>query len=930
MSAMKIFTFGVCLTLISSTLAAQSSNEPFENALKSFYMEDLKAAEIHLKNALKNNPKHLPSRILMAEILIEKGDGAGAEIELKFAEQGNADDKKILLLMLEAYLLQNKYDQVINEATLIPESNKLSSDILVLKGRALFNKNNTVLALSEYKRALQLNPANVEAMLGLAQISYKRSQFEDALAYIEKGLTESPLNTNAMQMKASIYQIYGDTEQAVIAISGAIAINAKHFPALLTRAGIYIEQQKFSEALEDVNVILKDIPNEPRANYLKAVITRALNLPEEFSKTTNHLDTVLTGLPDDIMKENPIYYYLAGLVNHNQGEYVKAQDDLRNYINIVNDDVRALKLIAKVDFALNEPYSAKNNLIKARLLQPDDIEIWTLLGDAYFFTGEIEKAELYFSDVVKAQPTSASALFDLGELQLSMGRTNQAIESLLKAKELSQNNARFTFKLAQAYQQAQQTPKALEIIVKLLEQDQNSSYLYQQQGILLGVTNQHESARESFEQAYLLDDNNIEVLVHLARIDMIEGKVLSARNRLQAKLETLSEHPMLLVELGNTYTKKNEIDQAKNYYEKAYSLNRNSSLALNKVLDVYSAKNDLKGAIEIATEFISRNNRKGEIHQRLADFYLANKEYTKSINAYQLAVKYAADKSATLSSFAAAQIKMRNPDGAIGNLQKAIAWNEDSIGAYIKLIDLFADKRNEDEALNVINSLSMKIDFPALISALKGDVYFKLANFSLAEQFYRKSLTSDNSQKTTLSLSQTLIAQGKLDEAIDMLFEWHSKEPRNTIVAIALADAYVSKKEVKKAADLYEAQIQLNGNMPVLLNNASVVSITLGQMEKALEYAESAYNKMPNNVAIMDTMAWAYTKANQPEKALNLFRNALAIESNNAEVKYHLAVNLVMLKRENEAIKYLKEAVESSQSFAEIEQAKQLLAKLLS
>lgn len=930
MSPMKILAFVVCATVSNSVFAAQSSNEPFENALKSFYMEDLKAAVIHLKNALKNNPNHLPSRILMAEILIAQGDGAGAEIELEFAEQGNADDKKVLLLKLEAYLLQHKYEKVINEAILIPGSNKLSSAILVLKGRALFNKNNTLLALSEYKKALQYNSNNVEAMLGLAQIAYKRNQYDDALVHIEQVLNISPLKTNAMQMKASIYQINGDIELAVKAISEAIAINVKHFPALLTRAGIFIEQQKFAEALDDVNVILADIPNEPRANYLKAVIARALNLPEEFSKTTDHLDTVLTGLPDDIMKENPTYYYLAGLVNFNQGEYLKAQDDLRNYINIVNDDIRAMKLIAQVEFALNEPYSAKNHLIKARLLEPDDIEIWTLLGKAYYFTGEVEKAELYFSDVVEAQPNSANAHYDLGELQLNMGQTNKAIDSLLAAVELSPSNPRFTYKLAQAYQQAQHTNKALSLIVELIEKDKNSSYLYQQQGILLGLSNQHQNARESFEQAYLLDNNNIEALVHLARMDMIEGNILSARKRLQDKLATLSDHPMLLVELGDTYTKNSEMGQAKNYYEKAYSLNRNSSLAVNKVLDVYDAESDFNNGIAVASEYLTRNNKDALLHQRLAELYLNNREFEKAINSYQLAVKYAADKAKMLSAFAAGQLKMRNPDGAISNLQKAIAWNENYFNAHLKLIELFSEKKNEEEALNLINILATKLDFPALISSLKGDVYLALAQFSLAENFYRESLATDASQKTTLSLSQALIAQNKFDEATDILSSWHVKSPKNTVMAIALADAYVVKGQVTQAAELYEAQIKLNGNMPILLNNAAIVNITLGRTEKALAYAEAAYSKMPNNVAIMDTMAWAYTKANQPEKALNLFRNALAIESDNAEVKYHLAVNLVMLKRENEAIRYLKEAIESSQGFAEIEQAKQLLAKLVS
>ncbi|MDT0602417.1 XrtA/PEP-CTERM system TPR-repeat protein PrsT [Thalassotalea castellviae] len=927
MTIKKVVAFSVLLS--GSVIAAQSSsNEPFENALKSFYMEDLNSAVIHLKNALKNNPKHLPSRILMAEILIAQGDGAGAEIELKFAEQGNADDKKTLLLLLEAYLLQNKYDLVINKATPIPGSEKLSSDILVLKGRALFNKNNTVLAQAEYQDALELNPRNYEAFLGLAQVAYKRNQYEEALKYIEQTLKLSPLNTNAMQMKASIYQIKGDIDQAIKAISEAIAINVKHFPALLTRASILIEQQKFNQALDDVNVILADVPNEPRANYLKAIITNALGLSDEFSKTTSHLDVVLTGMPDDIMKENPIYYYLAGLVNFNQGEFLKAQDDLRDYIDIVNDDIRAMKLIAQVEFALNEAYSAKNYLIKARLLNPDDIQIWTLLGKAYDMTGEVEKAELYFTDVVKALPKSASAHFDLGNLQLRMGQSQKALENLIKAEELSQHHPKFTFQLVKAFQQSKQYQKALTILVSLIEKDKNSSFLYLQQGILQGLLSQHSAARSSFEQAVSLDENNIDAIVHLARMDMVEGDIASARERLLAKLSTLSDHPMLMVELGNTYTQKNEIDQAQKYYEKAYSLNRNSTLAVNKVLDIYSAKGDIGKAIEVSTEFLARNNKNAQIQQRLAGFYLANKNFDKASNSFQLAVKYAADKSAVLSAFADGQLTMRNPEGAISSLQKSIAWNENFISAYLKLIHLLAKNNQEDEALAVINSLNEKLNFPALILSLKGDVYLQLEKFTQAEQFYRESLSMDKSQKTTLSLSQALIAQEKFDEATSMLFNLHATEPKSTLIAIALADVYMATNKAEQAATLYEKQININGSLPILLNNAAIVNIALDRHDKALKYAKEAYDKMPDNVAIMDTMAWALTKSDQPDKALNIFRNVLAVESDNAEVKYHLAVNLVMLKRENEAIKYLKEAIDSTQSFSEIEQAKALLVRL--
>jgi cytochrome c-type biogenesis protein CcmH/NrfG len=107
---------GTLLLLSTHSLAftEQNADKPYEDALKSFYISELNAAIIHLKNALKNDPKHLPSMVLLAEVYIAMGDGALAENQLEKAQDNKADESKVLPLMLEAYLLQQKYKEVIN------------------------------------------------------------------------------------------------------------------------------------------------------------------------------------------------------------------------------------------------------------------------------------------------------------------------------------------------------------------------------------------------------------------------------------------------------------------------------------------------------------------------------------------------------------------------------------------------------------------------------------------------------------------------------------------------------------------------------------------------------------------------------------------------------------------------------------------------
>lgn len=909
-------------------LSAQLTNQPYEDALKSFYIEDFDAAIVHLKNALKNNSNHLPSRLLMAEILIAKGDGAGAEVELEFAKQGNADEKKVLPLLLEALLLQSKLDSVIRLAKPIHGNNNLSSKILVLKGRALFEKNSTALASEEYRSAISLNPANSDAMLGLAQVAIKREQYAQALEQVNQALSISVINEKALQLKANIYHEMGDLTNAEQTITSLIKLNSRNLPARLTRASVLVEQEKYQQALGDIDVILQDIPNEPRANYLKAVVSATLGMEEQLTTTANHLSTVLSGMPKQVMNENPFYFYLAGLVHFNQGEFEKAENALSDYLDVVDNDVRALQLIAKVSLALNETFSAKNYLIKARLLEPDNKEIWRMLGKTYFATQEYEKAERYFLDVTESMPDFNLAWQDLGRLQLEIGQVDNAIVSLKKSQSLSAGNSETLQLLMSAMQEKQNVEQALHYLEQLLLQFPDDSKLIQRKAVLYGMKGEHQEAQALFEQAVALDANNVEAIVHLARMEMVADNVTAARQRLLGALKQFPESAPLLVEIGDTFWKKSEISQAKQYYEKAYSIDRQSDLAVNRLLDIAHSQSDFNEAVKLAKEYLVRESHNADIHERLAQAYMKTKNYKAATSAFQLAVKHSANKSEKLLQFGNAQLNMQDFDGAILNYKKAIAWNDKFFSAYLALIKAYNLTSKSAQAISVIEQLSEQIELPGLVDKLKGDVYLAAEQFDLAEAHYKKSNQIETSQQATFGLSEALKANGKLKQAKKVLEHWHETKPNNLVMVVALADVYVLEKAYDKAISLYQKQMELQGKTPLLMNNIAQVYIYEGNYELAVEYAEMSHAAVPSHVAIKDTLAWAYTKQGNPEKALPLFREALAIESENAEIMYHLAVSLVALNRKQEAKRYLERVIASPQQFGERAQATGLLQTL--
>ncbi|GHE86883.1 hypothetical protein GCM10011501_15160 [Thalassotalea profundi] len=906
----------------------QAANQPYEEALKSFYGTDLNTAIIHLKNALQSQPNHLPSLVLLAEVYIARGDGGAAEDSLLRARQLDADEKKLIPLLLEAYLLQQKYKLVITNASTTFTDSQLQSKIQVLKGRAHVQLNELEQARVAYQEALDYSRSNIQALLGIAQVHILKYQYDQARTFINSALSLSSINSNALVMLANIEQSEGNIEEALTIISQVIALNSENFPALLTRASLLIEQNKFELALKDLEVILAQIPNEPKANYLKVVASTALGDLTTSKETVDHLNIVLSGLPNDVMRQNPVYLYLAGVVSFQQQEYRKAQDFLNRYVDIITEDPRAYKLLARTEMALGQYLTAKTYLIKARLINPDDVQTWSLLGHTLLTLGEIEKAQQYFIDVLEVEGEQPEPLYNLAQLQVLTGQNQLAIENLQKAIAIVTTTDNLLL-LASAYKNNNQLEAALSTINQLIELDDQSSYYFQQQGVLLGLLGKLAEAKLALNKSALLNVDNYETLIHLARIDVLEGNTQGAIDRIQRRIaEQSTPHLLLLIELGSLYQNSGDLDNATLYFEKAYSQNRDSFEAITRVLTLYVIKGEVNKAITSAKEYLTRNNKEGSIYLALANLYMSIKNYKEADNAYVLAIKNSNNKSQIYGTYADAQMKMNDVDGAILSLQRAISWNQQDLTHYLKLFDLYLNNDKIILASKLLENLATKVKDTSLLERLAGDLQRFSDKPEQAITHYKRSMKEKLTRSAVFGLYRIYDQQQRFDESLTLLMTWIENAPDDLVAHIAIADTHKAQSNLELAVKYYQELVKKYGELPVLLNNMAQLQIKLGQYQLAHTNAEKAYKALPDNNAVIDTLAWTLSLTEKYQEALPLYRQALSKDSSNAEIKYHLAYTLTKLNRLDEAKTLLTEVVISQQIFNELEDAKALLSTL--
>ncbi|WP_321395408.1 XrtA/PEP-CTERM system TPR-repeat protein PrsT [Emcibacter sp.] len=910
--------FGFLLTTGHHALSAapgSGANTAYEKALTSFHQEKYEETFIHLKNALKVDPGHIPSRILLAETLIAAGDGAGAEIELEYAREHGADLDRLVALFGRSYILQSKYDRLLETVRSGNRDRVIETEIAFLRGEAYFGQRKLANADRSYAMALELTPDYHIAMLGRAKVASARKQFGKAMEYIDTALESLTPDPNAWIMKSKIYKIRGYNKEAMDAINEALAIDETHLAARLTRAALFIDQRDLEKAEEDVDYILGVIPQEPRAKYLKAIIRAGRGKEEESRTAMSEVVNTLRAVPEEVMNTNPSYYYLAGLTNFQFGNLDEARQYLQDYLKMERDDVSAMRVLGALELQAEDPVAASIVLTEANRAQPNNPTILTLLGISYLEIGNIKKANRFFENVVRIMPESAQSHTNLARGRMAAGSMQEAIQSLIKAEQHNLDSSTVKLLLAQAYQRAGEHDKAIDIIRALKDKAPDNSFINELYATAVGFAGKRDEARKFLEKAITLDPENLNAHIRLARMDVVDGKPDLAIQRITKKMDELPEAYNLMVELGDIYKMTGDGEQALLWYRKAYSLDSSNTITLSKLVEMFEQSGDIEKAISTAEEFTNRFPEDKDIYTMIGNLQMKANNPNKAIKAYELAVEYSINRGAALMTLAKAELAIRDRQGAESSLKKAIAWDPELKEAYIALVQLTIEDKDRLNGLELLKPLRQLTQGAPTADILEGDLHLSAGDTKSAEKAYNAALATGDSPLAILGLFRAYKESNQIRKAITLLETWTNKYPEDLAAAMTLGNAYKLGDLPKKALAQYEALLTRFPGTPAILNNAANLHYDLGNQDLARSYARQALAQAPESVNILDTLAWIETRDGNPETALPLLRKALVLNYSDPEIKYHLAVTLDKLGRRSEARKVLAEALQSDTVF---------------
>ena len=925
-SIISVLLLSVSLTFSAN---AYSPNETFEKALSSFQQGKLSEAEIHVKNILKNNSKHIATRVLLAEILIAKGNGAAAEIELNFAKLNGVDHNRIIPLLAESYILQRRFQEVKDITSSGELETKAEAQLNFLRGQAYIGLRQLRSADQAFQDTITFIPNHQKAYLGRAQVAISQRKYNRAMSYIDKALSFHSPSVNAWLMKASLLQKIGKDKKSLEAIEKAIEISPQHLLSRLTRASIYINYKEFKLAKLDIDNILSQIPNEPRAKYLNAIVNAALGDPAKSKQHISEVITTLSAVPDEIMKTTPGYYYLAGLTNFEHDNLNEARRYLVNYIEYEASDLRAVSMIARIDIENREFISALRILRKANIQHPDNPSILTLLGVANQGIGNLDKSEFYFNKVITLAPNVSKAITNLARTKILRGKYHDAINDLLAQSPDAKNHIEIQLMLVESYQKSNQLNKAKAIIDNLLKSFPDNSFLYLKLGNIIGLSGDIKTAKKHFGKVLQLEQDNLDALIHLARISIVEGNIESAFSSLDSALKESPDNVRLLSEKANAYLMIGDPDKALRWYQKAYTLNRDNISLITELVKIMLSQRKIGNAVDLLDEYLGRHSDSHLAYRLLGNARMYQNDTAKAIAAYQEMAKQAANKGEAYIHLASVQLKAGQINSAKRSLYKAIAWDEDFMPAYIKLAKIAISEIDIKQAeLHIAKIASLETD-TTISKVLMAELHIKNKAYDEGESILLTVLKQEPSRRALLDLIHIYQKKQQFEKALEHLSMWLIKQPDDLLVELAFASTLKQNNELEKAQRVFSALVQKYPNSSLVLNNAASTATSLGSHSEAISLATKANEITPKNINFMDTLAWAYLANEQAELALPIYRDALLINYSNPMIKYHLALTLDKLDRRQEAQKQLIEVVDSSYDFSDKEVAEALLKKWL-
>jgi len=899
---MKWLSILVCCSVLM-TVGGCSENETADahiNKANTFINEKkIEEGIIELKNAIKKAPKNKEARFMLGKLYLQQGSGFEAIKELEKAYELKYTSSKVIPLLARAYLIVKSDEDVIalnEEALKLPDDVK--SQYLAYNTLANIRTQENESAKKSELLSNQLVSITTYSYLASAYILLSENALEAAKAKVMLSLELSPVNPDSIMLLGQINTALGLYSEASDNYLKYAELQPKSSMIILLLADSALKDKDYNNAEKYADVILKKIPNQPFAHYIKSVARFEV---QDYKEASTHAEQAeLFGF------NSPQLKLVAGASSYFLENFEQSYHHLSSIIKYLPADHPAMKMFAISQLQLGLIGDITDTLSDFTVTNKQDEKFLSSLSIQLAQIGAIDDAKLLAAKVTNKQSDNAEENIRTGILKLMLndpsGMTNLQNALTLKPDMLSAELA-----LVSAAIQVNDFDKALEISKKWQEKypEKPAAFnvlatIYLKQGKLdLAKTNLNESLK-------LLPENYF-AISNLMKIALIKNEIAEATRLSELGVSLFPEDEKMLKQhyiVARPDVEKKALASAK---IKALFESKSGNLKLGLLYaEILIDQNNYKEALSIVNSFETSIRSPNKLWQLKV---IAHRNISKGIGLFTVIEQWAKTNPYTLEPIVLLvdqHIRNRETTSALRVIDKALkGYQKNNVMLKVAKMQILLDNRKLKEAKDFYPEFSGNEMNEKVIQGVDGRIF-------LLEKSYKKAVPLLKSLYENVPSSQNIILlaiaqkgaqQG--DDSIATLEDFLEDNPSDSKVGSLLANYYLEKQQTK-AIPLYETMLTANPNNVVFLNNLAWLNLEKGNLELASKYSAKAIKLAPEYPNVIDTRSMVLLKAGRKIDAWNTIIKAYKITKGKDEsIALNYAEILITNKEIEEAKKVL-------------------------
>lgn len=372
-----------------------------------------------------------------------------------------------------------------------------AADAAYREGLAGLVANNLTASEAAFRRSLSIDPKRADAMLGLAEVAFRRKQLDEAKTLILKAVDTDPRNANAHASLGRAHALDRAYDKAEQSLKQAIALDSTLVRPRMDLADLYATAlRRPAEAVQLYQDVIAIAPEHAGAHYAQGVI--------------------LSGMTDRVDQARSLLEKAALLEPRNP--------------------LPALAL-ARLSAATGDMAAAQRWLAKALEIDPQQSEARELKGDFLHAQGDAARALEEYKAAAASLATNGMALAKIGSIHQSAGRTNEAIAAYRESIQRTPQNAIALNNLAFLLANRGNLKEAATLAHSAVRAAPNNAALLDTLGVIEHKQGKHREAVASLSQAAQAAPRSGLIQFHLGLAHVAAGQKDEGGKALRAALE---------------------------------------------------------------------------------------------------------------------------------------------------------------------------------------------------------------------------------------------------------------------------------------------------------------------------------------------------------------------------------------------------------